>query len=218
VRALFFMARVRDYDHLTTVQSLITAGAKNGEVTSEQLPKLRYVSLMGLPPAGLLEQEWRPALLSEVIEAGSAVSDEALTERQASIRPSDPAILMYTSGTTGFPKGALLTHSGLVNNALLTAERLAPFAQHEGLARNKIRTCNTFPFFHVAGIVTGLLMPLYEGGTAHPLLAFDPLTVIQVMSHEGCHTYIGVTTMILALLQHPDFDTYDLSSIKVVLT
>jgi fatty-acyl-CoA synthase len=78
--------------------------------------------------------------------------------------------------------------------------------------------CNTFPFFHVAGIVTGLLMPLYEGGTAHPLLAFDPLKVIQVMSHEGCHTYIGVPTMILALLQHPDFDTYDLSSIKVVLT
>src|SRR5947209_9116697 len=83
VRALFFMARVRDYDHLTTVQSLVTAGAKNGEVTSEQFPKLRSVSLMGLPPAGLLEQEWRPALLREVIEAGSAVSDEALTERQA---------------------------------------------------------------------------------------------------------------------------------------
>jgi fatty-acyl-CoA synthase len=146
------------------------------------------------------------------------VSDEALIERQASIRPSDPAILMYTSGTTGFPKGALLTHSGLVNNAFLTAERLAPFAQREGLARNKVRTCNTFPFFHVAGIVTGLLMPLYEGGTVHPLLAFDPLKVIQVMSHEGCHSYIGVPTMILALLQHPDFDTYDLSSIKVVLT
>jgi len=71
---------------------------------------------------------------------------------------------------------------------------------------------------HAAGIVAGLLVPLYEGATAHPLLAFDPLKVIQVMSHEGCHTYGGVTTMILALLQHPDFDTYDLSSIKFVLT
>src|SRR3989440_10568964 len=75
VRALFFMARVRDYDHLATIQFLVTAGAKNGEVTSEQFPKLRSVSLMGLPPAGLLEQERRPALLPEVIAAGSAVSD-----------------------------------------------------------------------------------------------------------------------------------------------
>ena len=79
VQALFLMARVRDYDHLATIQSLVTPGAKNGEVSSDQLPNLHYVSLIGMPPAGLLEQEgWRPALLSEVIAAGSAVSDEAL--------------------------------------------------------------------------------------------------------------------------------------------
>jgi len=61
VQTLFFMARVRDYDHLATIQSLITPGAVNGEVTSEKLPMLRYVSLMGMPPADLLKQEsWRP--------------------------------------------------------------------------------------------------------------------------------------------------------------
>ena len=118
VRALFFMARVRDYDHLATVQSLTTPGPQNGEVTSERLPLLRYVSLMGMPPAGLLEQEgWRPALFCEMIGGGAAISDEMLAERQASVIPSDPAILMYTSGTTGFPKGAMLSHYGLVNNA-----------------------------------------------------------------------------------------------------
>src|SRR6266581_8505803 len=118
-QALFFMARVRDYDHLATVQSLTTPGTNNGEVNSERLPQLRYVSLMGMPPAGLLQQEeWRPTLLREVSEAGSGVSDEALDKRQREVRPSDPASLMYTSGTTGFPKGALLTHHGLVNNAL----------------------------------------------------------------------------------------------------
>src|SRR5215472_1632613 len=70
VRALFFMARVRDYDHLATIRFLTTPAQQNGEVKSERLPMLRYVSLMGMPPAGLLEQEgWRPALLREVIQA-----------------------------------------------------------------------------------------------------------------------------------------------------
>ena len=219
VQVLFFMARVRDYDHLATIHSLITPGPSNGEVTSERLPQLRYVSLMGMTPAGLLEQEgWRPTLLHEVIEAGAAVSDEALGKLQASVSPSDPATLIYTSGTTGFPKGALLSHRGLLSNAVLTAERLAPYAQREGLARTQVRSCSTFPFFHVAGIVVGMLMPLYEGGTAHPLLAFDPLKVIQVISQEGCHMYIGVPTMIWALLSHPDLDTSDLASLKVVVT
>ena len=89
VRALFFMAQVRDCDHLATVRSLTTRGSKNGEVTSERLPMLRYVSLMGMPPANLLKQEgWRPTLLSEVIAAGAQVSDATLAERQASVRPS----------------------------------------------------------------------------------------------------------------------------------
>jgi fatty-acyl-CoA synthase len=219
VQVLLFMARVRDYDHLATIHSLITPGLYNGEVTSERLPQLRSVSLMGMTPAGLLEQEgWRPTLLREVIEAGAAVSDEALAQRQASVSPSDPATLIYTSGTTGFPKGALLSHRGLVSNTILTAERFAPYAQREGLARTQVRSCSTFPFFHVAGIVVGMLMPLYEGGTAHPLLAFDPLKVIQVISQEGCHMYIGVPTMIWGLLSHPDLDTSDLASLKVVVT
>jgi fatty-acyl-CoA synthase len=219
VQALFFMARVRDYDHLATIHSLITPEAHNGKVTSERLPQLRYVSLIGMTPPGLLEQErWRPVLLDEVIAAGAAVSDEALAQQQSSVSPSDSATLIYTSGTTGFPKGALLSHRGLVSDAVLTAERLAPYAQREGLTRTQVRSCSTFPFFHVAGIVVGMLMPLYEGGTAHALVAFDPLKVIQVMSLEGCHLYIGVTTMILALLAHPDLDAYDLSTLKVVLT
>src|SRR5712691_9145052 len=101
VQVLFFMARVRDYNHLATIQSLITPGPHNGEVTSERLPMLRYVCLMGIPPAGLSEQEgWRLTLFQEMISKGAVISDEALHERQAEVRSSDPAILMYTSGTT----------------------------------------------------------------------------------------------------------------------
>jgi fatty-acyl-CoA synthase len=217
VQALFFMARVRDYDHLATIRSLIAPGQQNGEVTSERLPMLRYVSLVGRPPAGLLEQEgWRPTLLREVIAAGSAVSEEALAERQTAVRPSDPAILIYTSGTTGFPKGAVLTHHGLVNNAALIVEWFAPLRARVGQEMKDTRICLLFPFFHAAGLVGGILCPLYAGGTVCPLLAFDPVKAMQVISHERCNTTSAVPTMLMAMLQHPDFASYDLSSLTAV--
>ncbi len=217
VQALFFMARVRDYDHLATIRSLTTPGQQNGEVTSERLPMLRYVSLLGMPPAGLLEQEgWRPTLLREVIAAGTEVSGAELAEQQASVRPSDPAILIYTSGTTGFPKGAVLTHHGLVNNAALFAEWFAPLRARVGQAMQDTRSCLLLPFFHAAGLVGGILYPLYTGGTVCPLLAFDALKALQVISHERCNTIGAVPTMLIAMLQHPDFASYDLSSLVVV--
>src|SRR5258708_28958321 len=148
VRALFFMAKVRDCDHLATIRAITTSAQQHGEVTSERLPRLRYVSLMGMPPAGLLEQEgWRPTLLREVIEAGSEVSDEALAERQAAVTALDPAILIYTSGTTGFPKGARLSHYSLVNHTVVYGKRLEPFALREGLAVKDPRSNVTAPFF-----------------------------------------------------------------------
>jgi fatty-acyl-CoA synthase len=216
VRALFFMARVRDYDHLATIRTLTIPGSKHGEVMSEHFPLLRHMSLLGMPPSGLMQEGWRPTLMSEVITAGAQLSDTAITDRQATVSPSDPAVLIYTSGTTGFPKGALLTHYGLVNNALVYTKRLEPFVQREGLTLRDLRECSWFPFFHVAGIVTGLLSPLYAGSTTYPLLAFDPVKAMQIISRERCLVAIGVSTMIQALLTHPDVAHYDLSSLKMV--
>jgi fatty-acyl-CoA synthase len=213
VRALFFMARVRDYDHLATIRSFIAPGQQNGEVTSERLPRLRYVSLMGIVPASLGEQEgWRPTLFSEMVAGGVAISDEALHERQAMVRPSDPAILMYTSGTTGLPKGAVLSHYGLVNNARLTFEWIFPFLQRAGLERNEDRFCLPLPFFHVGGVVA-LLRCVNSGGTICPLLAFDLVKMMQVIGQERCNGTVVVPTMLIAILQHHDLARYDLSSL-----
>jgi fatty-acyl-CoA synthase len=169
------------------------------------------VSLVGAPPAGLLEQNgWRPTLFQEMAADGKQVSEEERSTRQASVRPHDPAQIQYTSGTTGFPKGAILHHYGILNNAMLFAQRWE--------LRQSDRYCNPMPFFHTAGCVMAVLGTLSVGSTLHPLLAFDPLKALQIIGHERCTFSVGVPTMLIAIMQHPDFTSYDLSSLKHVLS
>src|SRR5260370_13457431 len=99
VKALFFMAQVRDHNCLATVRSMVTPGGeKHGEVSSEYLPELRTACLMGAAPKELLEQEgWRPTLFGEMVAGGAAVSDEQLPERQASGPARKPVQTQYTS-------------------------------------------------------------------------------------------------------------------------
>ena len=210
VVALFFMARVRDHDCLATVRSMITPGAKNGEVSSERLPMLRYVSLMGPPPAGLLEQEgWRPALFREMVVDGASVSVDALRERQASVKPTDPTLILYTSGTTGFPKGAMITHRSVINNTMIAMRRASTIAGPGD------RYCLPLPFFHIAG--AGIVVAIFAAKmTLHPLLAFDPLKTLQIIKQEGCALLFAVPTMLIAMLQHPEFETYRPTTLKAV--
>ena len=212
VKALFFMAQVRDHNCLATVRSMVTPGEKNGEVSSERLPALRYVCLMGMPPRGLLEQkEWRPSMFGEMVASGAAVSKEALRERQASVRPSDPTWILYTSGTTGFPKGAMLTHYNIINDLLMGLYR------SDALDEKDTRYCIPLPFFHIAGagIAAGAIVGKM---TLHPLLAFDPLKTLQVIKQENCEYIFAVPTMLIAMLQHPAFEQYKPTTLKVVLS
>jgi fatty-acyl-CoA synthase len=211
VVAFFFMARVRDYDCLETVRSLVIPGPYYGEVHSERLPKLRYACLLGFTPSGMSGHlDWRPALFREMVAGGESISEDALGERQASVKPSDPAMIQYTSGTTGFPKGVVLTHYSLVNDA-------GAFVSRWGTGLRD-RSCMPMPFFHVGGCVLATLGCLYTGATMHPMVAFDPLKALQIISTERCTTLGAVPTMLISMLQHPNFAKYDLSSLRTVLS
>ncbi len=213
--ALFFMARVRDHDCITTVRSLTTPGPHYGAVTSQRLPLLRYLCLLGMSPPGLTgplseTHDWRPALFRELIAAGEQVSDEELHARQASIQPHDAAMIQYTSGTTGFPKGALLSHFNIINNAAMFMDRWELTGED--------RTCTAMPFFHVGGCVLAVLGALYKAIPLHPMIAFDPLKAMRIISSEHCTTMGAVPTMLMAILRHPDFANYDLSSLRTIVS
>src|SRR5262249_10158562 len=124
------------------------------------------------------------------------------------VTPNDTALMLYTSGTTGFPKGALLTHHGLLNNVLFMTQRWG--------ARQDEACCVLVPFFHTMGCVGSTLAALCFGSRLHPVVAFDPLKGMQIISRERCTFSGGTPTMLMALLQHPDFSTYDLSSLRLV--
>ena len=212
VTALFFMARLRDHNCLETVSSLVIPAPQNGEVSSTRLPRLRYLCLLGAAPptSALVHNDWRPGLFRELVAHGESVSDEELHARQAQVHPDDAVMIQYTSGTTGFPKGAVMLHRGIVNNAALFMDRWGARESDEG--------CTAMPFFHVGGCVLAVLGAIYAGSSLHPMLVFDPLKTMQIVSSERCTTIGAVPTMLLAILQHPDFPKYDLSSLRAVVS
>ena len=211
VAALFFMAQIRDHNCLATMQALTTPGSEHGRVRSEALPALRYLGLIGVSPAHVLEHaDWRPGLFREIVVGGAGVSVDELRARQSSIVPADPLMILYTSGTTGFPKGAVLTHRGTLNDMGMAIEQL----RAQMVAGD--RFCLPMPFFHIAGagiVVVAIAASL----TLHPLLAFEPARALTIITQEQCSLFIGVPTMLIAMLQHPDFSGSSLSCLKAVI-
>lgn len=126
------------------------------------------------------------------------------------VTPDDPAQIQYTSGTTGFPKGALLHHRGICNNGKHTA-LLAGSAQ--GVA-----FLNPMPLFHTGGCVLGTLGALALAATHIPVLMFDPALVLELIESEKVAHMGGVPTMLVALMEHPDFASRDLSSMTTVVS
>jgi fatty-acyl-CoA synthase len=164
----------------------------------------------GNPMAATLEAlrpelaELREAILFSEWEAFCASGSP--TERLPEVRPEDPAQIQYTSGTTGFPKGAVLHHRGITNNARLCAQRT-------GIARGDVLV-NPMPLFHTAGCVLRTLGSVQQLATQVLMPNFDVALQLALIEAERGTQSGGVTTMLIALLEHPDFPRRDLSSLR----
>jgi len=126
------------------------------------------------------------------------------------VTPDDIVQIQYTSGTTGFPKGAELHHRGLTNNARFWVERI-------GLRRGEVYV-NPMPLFHTAGCGMGVLGAAQSLAANVPVLAFDPALVLELVETERGAAFGGAPTMIIAMLGHPDFERRDLSSVRVAVS
>ena len=136
-----------------------------------------------------------------------AVADDVYARRRSGLASGDAINIQYTSGTTGFPKGATLSHRGILNNGRFVA-RLQRFTPDD-------RLCIPVPFYHCFGMVMGNLGCTTHGATmVIPGDAFDPLAVLEAVEAERCTALYGVPTMFIAELGHPEFDRFDLSSLR----
>jgi fatty-acyl-CoA synthase len=130
------------------------------------------------------------------------------TERLPVVTPDDAAQIQYTSGTTGFPKAALLHHRGITNNALLMTRRM-------GWQPGDV-VVNPFPLFHTAGCVLGVLGAVQSRATLIPVVAFDPALYLELMETHRATVTCGAPTMLIAALEHPDRPRRDLSALRIV--
>ncbi|GAA2748016.1 AMP-binding protein [Kitasatospora cinereorecta] len=156
---------------------------------------LEEVVLLGSP-------EW-----DALLERGRRAEPAALAERQAGLSPDDPINIQYTSGTTGFPKGATLSHHNILNNGYFVGE-LCGYSEVD-------RICIPVPFYHCFGMVMGNLAATSHGACmVIPGPAFEPGATLAAVAAESCTSLYGVPTMFIAELADPDFERYDLSSLR----
>ncbi|MFK5734026.1 AMP-binding protein [Pseudomonas urmiensis] len=190
-------------DYHAMLVSLVPGLGKGlpGELSCERLPELRgVVSLAAHPPGGFIA--W-PDLQAKAV----ATSPETLAARQAQLRPSDPINIQYTSGTTGFPKGATLSHHNILNNGYMVGESLG-LNEHD-------RMVVPVPLYHCFGMVMANLGCMTHASTLiYPSDAFDPLATLRAVAEEKATALYGVPTMFIAELDHPQRGEFDLSSLR----
>jgi fatty-acyl-CoA synthase len=205
--ALVMAPRFRTGNYIEMIQTLCPALERSapGQLDATRLPQLRHVVLLsGADGPQRVAGMWT---WDDLMERANEVSPETLAARQAEQEFDDPINIQYTSGTTGNPKGATLTHHNILNNGYFVA-RLQGFTERDKL-------CIPVPLYHCFGMVMGNLGCVTHGAAmVYPAESFEPEAVLQTVQEERCTALYGVPTMFIAELDHPTFDRYDLSSLR----
>jgi fatty-acyl-CoA synthase len=201
-RSLFLVQGFKGTDYPEILRTVIPelSDAVPGKLCSDKLPELQNVVFIGDgAPAGILPFAALNALAEQV-------ADATLQTVKASLDEHEVINMQYTSGTTGFPKGVMLTHHNIINNGFQIGECMNFSAED--------RLCIPVPFFHCFGCVLGVLACVTHGSTMVPVETFHPETVLRTVEKERCTALHGVPTMFIAELDHPHFSRYDLSSLR----
>jgi fatty-acyl-CoA synthase len=203
VKALICADRFKTSDYPGMLEELAPeiAASIAGGLSAARLPTLKtVVKIGGAPRKGWLEFSDIPARIG-------AESQRRLQENATALKAADPINIQFTSGTTGLPKGATLSHRNILNNAFFAGRQMNLGAQD--------RLCIPVPLYHCFGMVLGNLACVAHGATmVYPAASFDAISVLEAVEAERCTALHGVPTMFIAELEHPEFENFDLSSLR----
>jgi len=199
---LFLIDGYQDTDYINTIYDLVPElkTMERGRLASSRFPRLKRVCFLGL------EKHRGMYSMPEINALSVMVSDEEYQARQDTLSPYDIVNMQYTSGTTGFPKGVMLTHHNIGNNGY--------FVGANQLLTEKDRLCVPVPLFHCFGCVMGVIGSVSHGSCLVFLEGFDPVMVMTSVEKERCTALYGVPTMFIAILDHPLFAKFDFSSLR----
>ncbi len=201
--ALITAARFKTTDYLGMLRQLAPelANASPGNLRAARLPDLRLVIAIGDESTPGTKQ------FDEVYGLGSTAERGRLMALADELQFDDPINIQFTSGTTGFPKGATLTHHNILNNGFFIGEAMK--------LGERDRVCIPVPLYHCFGMVIGNLGCLTHGSTmVLPSEGFDPLAALEAIAAERCTAVHGVPTMFIAEMDHPEFENFNLSSLR----
>lgn len=200
-KLLVMIGGFKNNDYVATVNELLPElKTTSGEIESERLPFLKRVVFAGKEtPEGMLNFEDLKIL-------GGDFPVEIYEENKKTLNTHDVVNMQYTSGTTGFPKGVMLTHYNILNNGKTIGDGMK-FTKDDKL-------CITVPFFHCFGLVLAMMACITHGTTMVPVERYSPVPVMNAISVEKCTAVHGVPTMFIAMLEHAQFNNFDFSSLR----